>query len=278
MFATLNMTRSGKMSFLRLPLPSAGSSGAALHSGVTPTLGRSRAQERTARYRIHRSRSLSRGIDFDEIERLRAANPDMKIRAGIELDNDPVHSAAAAVGSRRIGTDSISSLARFITSSARIRCSTACRRRRAVRRRNIDEIYADYFRRVREMAATGLVDCLVASRSRSRFMAIGRRRRSKRLVGETLDLHCEIASVSAIELSTAGWRKPVNELYPSDRHHSNSRSRKEFHSRPLPTRIRTCSWARITIGSPRKMGELGIREVCVFEDRHQALDSACALR
>src|SRR4029077_8395225 len=29
------------------------------------------------------------GIDFDEIDKLRAANPDLKIRAGIELDNDP---------------------------------------------------------------------------------------------------------------------------------------------------------------------------------------------
>ena len=34
------------------------------------------------------------GVDFDEIEKLRAANSDLKIRAGIELDNDPVYSAA----------------------------------------------------------------------------------------------------------------------------------------------------------------------------------------
>ena len=32
------------------------------------------------------------GIDFDEINRLRERNPDLRIRAGIELDNDPVHS------------------------------------------------------------------------------------------------------------------------------------------------------------------------------------------
>src|SRR5437016_7897168 len=32
------------------------------------------------------------GIDFDEIDKMRAANPDMRIRAGIELDNDPVYS------------------------------------------------------------------------------------------------------------------------------------------------------------------------------------------
>src|SRR5437016_14378284 len=29
------------------------------------------------------------GIDFDEIDKVRADNPDVKIRAGIELDNDP---------------------------------------------------------------------------------------------------------------------------------------------------------------------------------------------
>src|SRR5437763_11838495 len=34
------------------------------------------------------------GIDFDEIDKLRAANPDLKIRAGIELDNDPQTSGA----------------------------------------------------------------------------------------------------------------------------------------------------------------------------------------
>src|SRR5207237_6770066 len=34
------------------------------------------------------------GVDFEEIEKLRAANPDVKIRAGIELDNDPETSNA----------------------------------------------------------------------------------------------------------------------------------------------------------------------------------------
>jgi len=34
------------------------------------------------------------GVVFEEIERLRENNPDLKIRAGIELDNDPVHSVA----------------------------------------------------------------------------------------------------------------------------------------------------------------------------------------
>src|SRR5438067_13427084 len=34
------------------------------------------------------------GVDFGEIDRVRENNPDLHIRAGIELDNDPVHSLA----------------------------------------------------------------------------------------------------------------------------------------------------------------------------------------
>ena len=34
------------------------------------------------------------GIDFDEIDQLREKNADVKIRAGIELDNDPQSSVA----------------------------------------------------------------------------------------------------------------------------------------------------------------------------------------
>src|SRR5204863_997013 len=34
------------------------------------------------------------GVDFDELDKLRAANPDIKIRAGLELDNDPETSGA----------------------------------------------------------------------------------------------------------------------------------------------------------------------------------------
>src|SRR4051812_12289681 len=35
------------------------------------------------------------GVDFDVIDKVREKNPDVKIRAGIELDNDPVTSAAS---------------------------------------------------------------------------------------------------------------------------------------------------------------------------------------
>src|SRR5437764_11514861 len=44
------------------------------------------------------------GIDFDELEKLRAANPDVKVRAGIELDNDPETSTAGCGWVEKNGT------------------------------------------------------------------------------------------------------------------------------------------------------------------------------
>src|SRR6266699_3029325 len=80
--------------------------------------------------------------------------------------------------------------------------------------RDIDAIYADYFRRVREMAATGLVDCL-AHLDLVKIHGYRPNAEIDAIVNETLDF---IRSRNlAIELSTAGWRKPVNELYPADR-------------------------------------------------------------
>ena len=79
--------------------------------------------------------------------------------------------------------------------------------------RNIDAIYVDYFRRVRDMAGTGLVDCL----AHLDLVKIHGHRPTAdvaSLINETLEFIR--ARDLAIELSTAGWRKPVNELYPSD--------------------------------------------------------------
>jgi histidinol-phosphatase (PHP family) len=133
------------------------------------------------------------------------------------------------------------------------------------RDRDIDAVYTDYFRRIREIVATGLVDCL----SHLDLIKIHGHRPTapiRDLVSETLD---SIAARGlAIELSTAGWRKPVNELYPSD----------EIIRLGIEKGIRftTASDAHshVQLGEnyerlAEKMEQLGIREVCVFE-RHRA--------
>jgi histidinol-phosphatase (PHP family) len=206
------------------------------------------------------------GIDFDEIEKLRAANPDIKIRAGIELDNDPVRSIAGRdwVEKNWDRLDFVLGSVHFLERPD-VMFDTVPVGAEQFAGRHVDEVYTDYFHRVRQIVATGLVDCL----SHLDLIKIhGHRPKAKieRLVGETLDLIA--ARGLCIELSTAGWRKPVNELYPSD----------EIIQLALEKGIRftTASDAHshVQLGEnydrlAEKMAQLGIKQVCVFE-KHQA--------
>ena len=155
------------------------------------------------------------GIDFDEIDKLRVANPDLKIRAGIELDNDPQTSAAGRewVEKNWDRLDFVLGSVHYLERNDQMFDSVP-EGAAQFADRDIDAIYADYFRRVREVAATGLVDCLAHL---DLIKIHGHRPKTDvdSLAAETLDfIHSRNL---AIELSTAGWRKPVKELYPSDR-------------------------------------------------------------
>ena len=206
------------------------------------------------------------GVEFDELEKLRAANPDINIRAGIELDNDPETSAAgrAWVKKNWDRLDFVLGSVHYLDRPNQMFDSVPAGAEQFVGR-EIDDVYADYFRRIREIAATGLVDCL----SHLDLIKIHGHRPSSPihdLIAETLDL---IASRGlAIELSTAGWRKPVNELYPSD----------EIIRLAIEKGIRftTASDAHshVQLGEnyerlAEKMEQFGIRELCVFE-KHRA--------
>lgn len=202
------------------------------------------------------------GVDFDEIDKLRGKNPDVKIRAGIELDNDPKTSAAG----RKWVKENWDRLDFVLGSVHYLECDdqmfdSVPAGAAQFENRNVDEIYADYFRRVREMAASGLVDCLAhldlikihGHRPNSQIGAI---------VGETLDLIR--ARDLCIELSTAGWRKPVNELYPGDEIIRLALDK----GIPFTTASDAHSHAQLGENYERlaeKMSILGIREICVFE-------------
>lgn len=154
------------------------------------------------------------GVSFDEIERLREKNPDIKIRAGIELDNDPHRSPAGRrwVEKHWDRLDFVLGSVHFLDDD-KMMFDTVPEGSAQFENRDVDAVYADYLKRVREMAGTGLIDCLAhldlvkihGHRSRGETGAI---------FGETLDF---IAGKNlAIELSSAGWRKPVKEQYPSE--------------------------------------------------------------
>jgi histidinol-phosphatase (PHP family) len=202
------------------------------------------------------------GIDFDEIDKLRAANPDIKIRAGLELDNDPETSAdgRAWVEKNWDRLDFVLGSVHYLDRPDQM-FDTVPAGAEQFACREIDEIYADYFHRIREVAATGLVDCL----SHLDLIKIhGHRPKAPivDLVSETLDFIA--ARGLAIELSTAGWRKPVNELYPSDEIIQLALEKKI----PFTTASDAHSHAQLGENYERlskKMVEFGIKEVCVFQ-------------
>jgi histidinol-phosphatase (PHP family) len=208
------------------------------------------------------------GIDFGEIDKLRATNPDVKIRAGIELDNDPETSAAGRKWIERNWDklDFVLGSVHYLDDPTQMFDSVPDGAEQFVGR-NINEIYEDYFRRVREIAATGLVNCL----SHIDLIKIhGHRpcRDIRAIVDETLEfIHSRDL---AIELSTAGWRKPVDELYPSDEIIRLAIKK----GIPFTTASDAHSYAQLGENYDRlaeKMSIFGIREVCVYEKHKRQL-------
>ncbi len=207
------------------------------------------------------------GIDFDKIDEVREANPDVKIRAGIELDNDPETSASgrAWVEKNWDHLDFVLGSVHYLDRPDQM-FDTVPEGAAQFAGRDIDGVYADYFRRIRDIAATGLIDCL----SHLDLVKIhGHRPHGpiSSLVGETLDF---IRSRNlAIELSTAGWRKPVGEQYPSD---EIIRLAKEK-GIPFTTASDAHSHAQLADRFDElaaRMQSLGVREVSMFE-RHQRI-------
>lgn len=201
-------------------------------------------------------------VDFSEIEKLRAANPDLKIRAGIELDNDPQTSAAGRkwVEQNWDSLDFVLGSVHYLDDPSEMFDTVPDGAGQFVGR-SVDEIYADYFRRVREIAATGLVDCL----SHLDLIKIHGHRPCgdvQSIVNETLDFIRE--RDLAIELSTAGWRKPVDELYPSDA------IIKLAIKKGIAFTTSSDAHSHVQLAEhfdrlAKKMSILGVAEVCVYE-------------
>lgn len=153
------------------------------------------------------------GVDFDAVDRLREANPDLKILAGIELDNDPTTGAAGRGWVERHWDrlDFVLGSVHYLDRPDQMFDSVPGGSGQ-FEGQVVDAVYRDYFRRVREIAASGLVDGL----AHLDLVKIHGHRPTAplaELAGETLDLIA--ARGLSIEVSTAGWRKPVGEQYPS---------------------------------------------------------------
>jgi histidinol-phosphatase (PHP family) len=207
------------------------------------------------------------GIDFDEVDRLRENNPDLRFRVGIELDNDPVHSPMGRkwIEQQWDKLDFVLGSVHFLDRPDQMFDSVPDG---AVQfeGRNIDAVYVDYFRRVRDMVGSGVIDCL----AHLDLVKIHGHRPTAdvaSLINETLEFIR--ARDLAIELSTAGWRKPVNELYPSDSIIELAIA-KEI---PFTTASDAHSHVQLGENFPKlshKIADLGIHQIWIFEKHKRA--------
>jgi histidinol-phosphatase (PHP family) len=203
------------------------------------------------------------GVDFDQIERFRETNPDLKIRAGIELDNDPTNSAAGRAWVERNWErlDFVLGSVHFLEGDWAFDHTGE---EAEFARRDIDRVYADYYERIRNMLESGLVDCM-AHLDLVKIFGFRPTQNFDELLDAVLS---EIREVDlALELSTAGWRKPVNEIYPSEEIIRRAMKKE------IPFTTASDGHSHVQQGEnferlAQKMGELGIREVAVYE-QHQ---------
>ena len=203
------------------------------------------------------------GVDFDAIERLRGNNPDLNIRAGIELDNDPVSGAAGRrwVEKHWDRLDFVLGSVHYLSAPEMF---DSIGQEHQFAGRPIDAIYADYFRRIREVAASGVVDCL-SHLDLVKIHGFRSQAPIADLVGETLA--CIKEYDLAIELSTAGWRKPVGEQYPSVEVIRLAKAA------GIPFTVASDAHSHVQQAEnygrlATVMQECGIEEVCIF-DRHR---------
>jgi histidinol-phosphatase (PHP family) len=208
------------------------------------------------------------GVNFDEIEKLREANPDLKIRAGIELDNDPVTGKTGRdwVEKNWDRLDFVLGSAHYLPGDPEM-FDQVTRKDEFSRR----DVAADCFKYIAElegMMDRGGIDCL----SHLDLIKIhGVWHPDGGLLPYFYPLLERIQREGlAIEISTAGWRKPVGEAYP---HVDIIRAAKQI-GIPFTLASDAHSHAQLAEEYGRLaelLGQLGISEVATYEKHRRKI-------
>lgn len=150
------------------------------------------------------------GFDFYEVWDLQERHPAIRFRAGIELDNDPETSEDGHIWVRSNYND-----LDFVLGSVHFVKGFAFDHPHYIKeyeKYNINDLYRDYYKNIRKMASSGLVDSL-AHLDLIKIFNFFPTEDMTEVYDETLSLIKE--KDLSIEISTAGIRKPVGEIYPS---------------------------------------------------------------
>lgn len=150
------------------------------------------------------------GVSFDEIAALQERNPDIKIRAGIEMDNDPETSAEGHkwVEKNYDKLDFVLGSVHFVEGFPFDHPNFI----KEYDNYDINDLYRAYYKGLQTIAKTGLVDSM-AHLDLIKIFKFFPTESMEEVYNETLDVIKE-ADLS-MEISTAGLRKPIGEIYPS---------------------------------------------------------------
>ena len=208
------------------------------------------------------------GVDFDEVDKLRAANPDLVFLAGIELDNDPETGRAgrAWVEKNWDKLDFVLGSAHYLPPDPEMFDKTT--RGEEFAKRDFATDCATYLAELNGMLDRGGVDCLAHL---DLIKIHGVWKPEGGLLPYFKPLLERIKSEGlAIELSTAGWRKPVGEQYP---HVDLIRAAQEL-GIPFTLASDAHSYAQLAEYYDRLenlVAELGIKEVASYRHHKRTM-------
>ena len=210
------------------------------------------------------------GVNFDEIDKLRAANPDLKILAGIELDNDPETGKAgrAWVEKNWDKLDFVLGSAHYLPPETEM--FDRVTRKDEFAKRDLPADCVTYIAELEGMIDRGGIDCL-AHLDLIKIHGVWQPEGGLVPYFRTLleRIHRENL---AIEISTAGWRKPVGEQYP---HVDIIRAAQQL-GIPFTLASDAHSHAQLAEYYDRLailLGELGIKEVASYEKHRRRIIS-----
>ncbi|QSR84306.1 histidinol-phosphatase HisJ family protein [Methylacidimicrobium sp. B4] len=205
------------------------------------------------------------GVDFEAFQRWREENGDLTIRMGIELDNDPQSGEAGLAWVRRNWEklDFVLGSVHFLKNWPFDRAGEDV----GFAQRPIEEIYREYAGALRSLVQRGWIDCLAHL---DLIKIFGFRPKAG-----FLDYFEEVLVLArekdlALEISTAGWRKPVGEAYPDE---AILRRAKEL---GIPFTLASDAHSSFQIGEDYErlsglLEKVGIREVALFEGHRRTL-------
>lgn len=150
------------------------------------------------------------GFDFQEVWDLQERHPEIRFRAGIEMDNDPETSEEGHKWVRE-NYDQLD----FVLGSVHFVHDFPFDHPHHIKeyeKYDINDLYREYYKNIREIASSGLVDSM-AHLDLIKIFNFFPTEDMTDVYDETLSLIKE--NDLSIEISTAGLRKPIGEIYPS---------------------------------------------------------------